>query len=119
MEHLQQAFKNLDDFLGENKYFISSPALTYFDIIVYNELSQILAMYERYRTDSKSILFKKLRAIDPEWEQKSEIKKHINLTNWFYQTMPNSEAGNALKKYDKQFKNDLEEQIKAHINPAK
>ena len=75
---------------------------------MYNEISQILAMYERYRNHSQSKLFTKLKAEDPEWEQKTVIKKYINLTNWFFQTMKNNEeVGTALSKYDNLFKEDL------------
>jgi len=100
MEHLQLAFKKLDDKISESPYLISGEDLTYFDIMVWHEISQILTMYARYRGESRSQYFTKLKKDDIDWEENSPITKFLNLNNWFKQKMPNSIAKDALEKYD-------------------
>jgi len=92
MEHLELAFKQLDDQISDNNYLISGDNISYFDIMVWHEVSQILTMYARYREESRSQYFTNLRKEDIDWEENSPIKKFLNLNNWFTKKMPISIA---------------------------
>ena len=74
--------------------------MTYLDIIVWHEVSQVLAMYARYREESRSQYFTALNKSEHDWDENSPIKKYLNLNNWFKQKMPNSFAKEPLLKYD-------------------
>lgn len=86
--------------MSDNNYLISGENMTYFDIMVWHEISQVLTMYSRYREESRSSYFKNLRDADIDFEENTPLKKYLNINNWFKQRMPNSIAAEALKKYD-------------------
>lgn len=60
LEHLHQGFRVLNDILDGRRYLFSQEDITYVDIIIFNEISQILYMAHKFRQTSRSELFKQL-----------------------------------------------------------
>ena len=49
MDHLKQSLKALDGAIGQKNFLTSQDTVTVIDIMMYNELSQVLFMYDQFQ----------------------------------------------------------------------
>lgn len=119
MEHLHQCFNVLNEQLANRRYLFSQDQVTYVDIIIFHEISQILCMAHTFRLSSRSDYFKKLNQTEPDFEENGALKKYVNLYNWYHRALKESEIGKTLDKFDKEFRDILEEKMQARVNETK
>ena len=100
LEHLHQGFHVLNEILASRRYLFSQEDVTYVDIILFHEISQILCMAHNFRLSSRSDHFKKLNSIEPDFEENVDLKQYVNLYNWYHRALRESEIGKTLMKFD-------------------
>jgi len=81
-------------------YIASADTLTYLDIMMYVEISQVLMLFHFFKNSSRSATYKKLIASNPDQEEQDELQSYKNLSSWYNKTMKASEAFQSIKKFD-------------------
>jgi len=81
-------------------YLCSSDTLTFVDIMVYIEISQILGMFRVYITNTKAEAFRAKLKENPEWEEEDELKEYPSLAEWYNKIMKSCEAYKTIKGLD-------------------
>ena len=76
-------------------------------------------MAHTFRLSSRSDYFKKLNFAEPDFEENGPLKKYVNLYNWYHRALRESEIGKPLEKFDKEFRDILEEKMEARVNETK
>lgn len=111
IEHLHQCFKELDKYLEpeDKRYLFSAELVTYFDIMLYHELSQVLVMAQMFRESSRSKLYSDMKDNNPDHLEIDLLKDFSKLTAWYNISIMQSVAGGAIKKFNTQFRDILEE----------
>lgn len=92
-------------------FLVSVNVITFFDIMVYVEISQVLAFYNAFVHHSKSEIYKDFEQTNPDWEEQDELKEYKQLADWYNKLMKLSEAYESIKKYDQIVRQDIKDRI--------
>lgn len=68
MEHLVQGFKVLNSQMTIG-YLASTEMITFLDLMVYNEISQVLFFYHNFKENSRSNMYKKFVSSNSDWDE--------------------------------------------------
>lgn len=82
---LKMLEKELDD--RHKNYVAIIDQLTFIDIAVYNEISQVLCMYDYFMRNSRAPYFKKLLQENPEVREEDQLDGYTKLCKWYRGTM--------------------------------
>ena len=111
MELIHNSLKVFDKQMGFRLYTPGGDSVTIFDIMLYNEISQTLFMYDHYKNTTKASLFKNKKG----GNINEELLDYENLNKWFTRTMTSvPEIQEALSKYDSEMRNGITEKILQH-----
>lgn len=103
MELIHTSLKIFEKEMGFRLYMPGNDAPTIFDILLYNEISQILFMLDHYKSTTKSSLYKNKGGSELE-----ELMEYENLNKWFTRTMANQQSVfNSLKHWDSQMREGI------------
>ena len=94
--------------MGFRLYTPGGDSVTIFDIMLYNEISQTLFMYDHFKNTTKPALFKNKKG----GNINEELLEYENLNKWFTRTMTSvPEISAALTKYDTEMREGITEKI--------
>ena len=109
--------KELDD--RHKTYVAVIDQLTFVDIAIFNELSQVLFLFDYFMRNSRAPYFKKMMNENPEIREEEQLEGYTKLCKWYRGTMQSGQVGLALKKFDQQFRDAFEEKMNAKIQKLK
>ena len=93
MEHITQGFKVLNSQISIGSYLAGPDTpITFLDIMVYNEISQILFFYHHFKETSRWDKYVKFVNSHSDWNEQDEIKEFKNLSEWYNKKMKVSDA---------------------------
>lgn len=75
-------------------FLVDPENITFFDIMVYIEISQILYTFSLFVNNSHSDIFK---GYSPDWEEQDELKPYPKLAKWYNINMKSHEAYKHIK----------------------
>lgn len=87
--------------------FLASTSMTYLDLMVYNEISQVLFFFHYFKENSRSERYTKFKAENMDWMENDELKKHTRLATWYNLTMKSSPQFKSVQKFDSQMRDKL------------
>ena len=116
MEMVHMALQMLEKDLSSHQksYVAVADQLTFMDIAIFNELSQVLFMFDYFQRTSRSQHFKKIMQEDPEIKEEDQLDGYTKLCKWYRGTMQTGVVGLALQKFDRQFREAFEDKMNAH-----
>lgn len=117
MEAIHEALKALE--VKKHKkpsLYITGNDLSIFDFILFNEMSQILFLYNHFKEQTKADFFK-LRADEDEMaNETSEILDYTHINKWYKTAIwGDKEIKTPLDKIDKMLREGLAEKIKSKM----
>lgn len=115
MELIHTSLKVFDKQMGFTLYLPGGDSVTIIDIMLYNEISQTLFMFDHFRKTTKSKLYKN----NTDGGELEILLEYENLNKWYTRTMASKpEIFDSLKKYDNQFRESIQHKILHFKKPA-
>lgn len=104
MELIHTSLRVFEKQMGFRLFTPGVDSVTIFDIMLYNEISQTLFMFDHFRQTTKANLYKNKTGSN----ENEELLEYENLNKWYTRTMASKpEVFDALKKYDNQLRETI------------